>query len=231
MQISWGLARRTAVAGVVLVGLAGAVQASPAAADGNSVAAHACQDGGYTRLVGVQDGQITTFGTAGACVSYAAQGGRLVAASVVQPCLNGGFSDLATSEDNTTPFSSEAACVSYAAGGGSVVSVVDPIIVDPHFYNFRASPFSVGACTFDLNVSGLAPFTTYLFRATITNYDRGWVETDDNTRTTDADGQVTAYFGALLGNLQTVTVQTYDATGAGEIGSPSDVFTISRECR
>ena len=27
MQISWGLARRTAVAGVVLVGLAGAVQA------------------------------------------------------------------------------------------------------------------------------------------------------------------------------------------------------------
>ena len=76
MQIGWGSIRRAAIAGVVLFGVVGAVQASPVAADGggNSAAARACQEG-YSTLVGVQDGQVTTFDTPGACVAYAAKAG------------------------------------------------------------------------------------------------------------------------------------------------------------
>jgi hypothetical protein len=48
---------------------------------GNSAAAHACQHGGYKSLTR-SDG--TTFKNTGACVSYAAHGGTLVAKSQAQ---------------------------------------------------------------------------------------------------------------------------------------------------
>ena len=48
---------------------------------GNSAAAHACQHGGYKKFVRA-DG--TSFKNTGACVSYAAQGGTLVAKSQAQ---------------------------------------------------------------------------------------------------------------------------------------------------
>lgn len=222
----WGSVRRAAVAGVVLVGLAGAVQASPAAAEdgGNSATAHACQEGGYTRLVGVQDGQITTFGTTGECVSYAARGGRLVAASVVQPCLNGGFSDLATSEDDTTAFSSEAACVSYAAGGGTLVPVADP--VDPRFTYFRVTIFGGDpVCNASFDVEGLAPSTTYRFIATFSDG-----ATFTQTSAADAAGNTYLLFNVFTDEAVTMTVQTYDATGAVAIGSPSRVYSIGSNC-
>lgn len=221
MQISWGLARRTAVAGVVLVGLAGAVQASPAAAEGNSAAAHACQEGGYTRMVGVQDGQITTFATTGACVSYAAQGGRLVATSVVQPCLNGGYANLATSEDNTTPFSSEAACVSYAASGGGVVPVVDPNVLNPVFDFATVSDHGGYACKVFFQVSGLAPRTDYDFDLVYSNgevrhYSRGLYTSRDGT------AQSLAFFQP---DGRTFRVQIL--SNGQPIGSPSELLTAS----
>ena len=76
-RVGFGPSRR--IAGVVLFGLVGAVQASPVAAEGGgySAAARACQEG-YSTLVGVQDGAVTTFDTPGACVAYAAGGGQLV---------------------------------------------------------------------------------------------------------------------------------------------------------
>ena len=76
VKIGWGSIRRAAIAAVVSFGVVGAVQASPVAADGggNSAAARACQEG-YSTLVGVQDGQVTTFDTPGACVAYAAKAG------------------------------------------------------------------------------------------------------------------------------------------------------------
>lgn len=216
MQISWGLARRTAVAGVVLVGLSGAVQASPAAAERNSAAAHACRHGGYTNLVGVQDGQITTFGTTGECVSYAARGGRLAATSVVQPCLNGGYADLATSENNTTPFSSQAACVSYAAGGGTVVTVVDPIVFD----YATVSDHGGYACKVVFGVSGLAPVTEYTVHQVYSDggINRFGVESD------------------FVGEVQSISFFQCDGrtfrlqvvSNDQPIGSPSELLTASR---
>ena len=58
--------------------LAGAARPSApasASAQGNSEAAHACQQGGYVNWTR-QDG--TTFDNTGQCVSYAARGGTLV---------------------------------------------------------------------------------------------------------------------------------------------------------
>jgi hypothetical protein len=58
--------------------LALAVAAS--AGNGNSDAAHACQQGGYLSLVG-DDG--TTFSNVGACVSFAAHGGKFATGIII----------------------------------------------------------------------------------------------------------------------------------------------------
>lgn len=58
----------------VLVGAAGTQLPTVSHAQGNSVAAHACQHGGYQNLQGT-DG--TTFKNTGQCVSYVAHGGTL----------------------------------------------------------------------------------------------------------------------------------------------------------
>ena len=224
MKIGWGSIRRAAIAAVVLFGVVGAVQASPVAAEdgGYSAAARACQQG-YSSLVGVQDGQVTTFDTPGACVAYAARGGRLVAASVVQPCLNGGFSDLATSEDSTTAFTSEAACVSYAAGGGTLVPFV-PFIVDPRFTDFELVIFGQNLCLANVDVEGLAPSTFYIFIATLSDGTSIRLLTRTN-----AAGEAYPPFTISTDAAVTMTVQTYDATGAA-IGSPSGVYSIGSNC-
>lgn len=225
MQIGWGSIRRAAIAGVVLIGVVGAVQASPVAAEdgGYSAAARACQEG-YSSLVGVQDGQVTTFDTPGACVAYAAGGGQLVTASVVQPCLGGGFSDLATSEDSTTAFTSEAACVSYAADGGTLAAVADP--VDPRFTYFYLNTFgSEDLCIANVDVEGLAPSTTYSFTATLSDGT-----SIKSTRTTNAAGEASPHFTVDTDAAVTMTVQTYDATGAVPIGSPSAEYYIGPNC-
>ena len=222
MQIRWGSVRRAAAAGVVSFGLAGAVQASPAAAQdgGNSAAARACQGGGYSSLVGVQDGQITTFGTTGECVSYAARGGRLVATSVVQPCLNGGYADLATSEDNTTPFSSEAACVRYAAAGGSVVPVVDPNVLNPVFDFATVSDHGGYACKVLFQVSGLAPRTAYTFDLV---YSNG--EVRHGSSIFSFSSGVAAGVTFFQPDGRTFRVQI--VSNGQPIGSPSELLTAS----
>jgi hypothetical protein len=64
-----------AFAGVGLAGQAAHVPLAHAA--GNSDAAHACQQGGYANLFGVNSsGQTITFKNEGDCVSYAAHGGQ-----------------------------------------------------------------------------------------------------------------------------------------------------------
>ena len=233
MNIGWGSIRRAAIAAVVSFGVVGAVQASPVAADGggNSAAARACQEG-YSSLVGVQDGSVTTFDTPGACVAYAAQGGLVVAASVVQPCLNGGYADLARSEDNTTAFTSEAACVSYAADGGILVPFV-PFIVDPRFEWFSPTtdvhlfgdPYSPGAaCYFNVFVSGLAPSTLYTFVATFSDG-----RSERKLVRSNSAGRASTDFGVRTDEAVTVTVQIFDANGTVEIGSPG-VYSIGSNC-
>ena len=219
MQNTWRSVRRAVIVGVVMVGLAGAVQASPVAAEGESAAARACQDGGYSSLVGVQDGQITTFGTTGECVSYAARGGRLVAASVVQPCLNGGYADLATSEDNTTPFSSEAACVSYAAGGGTLVPAVDPNVLNPVFDFATVSDHGGYACKVVFQVSGLAPRTLYTFDLV---YSDGEVRHGHEIYSSSGVGWAVTFFQP---DGRTFRVQI--VSNGQPIGSPSELLTAS----
>jgi hypothetical protein len=233
MKIVWGSIRRAAIAAVVLFGVVGAVQASPVAADGggNSAAARACQEG-HSTLVGVQDGQVTTFDTPGACVAYAAQGGLVVAASVVQPCLNGGYADLATSEDNTTPFSSEAACVRYAAGGGTLVPFV-PFIVDPRFEMSRPFLMTLGnsLCMVNVDVKGLAPSTTYRFIFTFSDgHSQTWSKTANAAGEAYLTADVYGFYSSERDEAQTVTVQTYDSTGAVAIGSSSPVYVIDPNC-
>ena len=57
-----------------------AVPVAGAGSGGNSPAAHACQQGGYRSLVG-SDG--TTFRNVGACVSYAARGGKFATGIII----------------------------------------------------------------------------------------------------------------------------------------------------
>ena len=215
MQIRWRSVRHAAIAGVVSFGLAGAVQTSPLAAEGNSAAADACQEGGYSSLVGVQDGQITTFGTTGECVSYAARGGRLVAASVVQPCLNGGYANLARSDTPGTAFTSEAACVSYAARGGELVPVTQRTIdisLAPH-------PTNPSFCVVTLSLSGYAPNTTYPVTYTLMNPGPG--TNNDDPVTTDATG---SYNGVLFSTSTGIAVY---ATVDGMSSPTKDISTCS----
>ena len=58
----------------------GAKKPPPGSPPGNSGAAHRCQQGGYHSLVGA-DG--TTFRNVGACVSFAARGGRFATGLVI----------------------------------------------------------------------------------------------------------------------------------------------------
>ena len=229
MRIGWGSIRRAAIAGVVLFGVVGAVQASPVAAEGtgNSTAARACQEG-YSNLVGVQNGAVTTFDTPGACVAYAAQGGLIVAASVVQPCLNGGYSALATSEDSTTAFTSEAACVSYAANGGTLVPFV---LVDPVFNDFSLLTLGSEVCNVHVDVTGLAPFTFYTFIFTFSDGGSFTHRTQAN-----AAGEATPFAYVYerssdeADEAVTVTVQTYDSTGRVKIGQASREYYIGPNC-
>ena len=65
---------------LVAAPLAGAKKPPPGAGPGNSGAAHQCQQGGFRSLVGA-DG--TTFRNVGACVSFAARGGRFATGLVI----------------------------------------------------------------------------------------------------------------------------------------------------
>jgi hypothetical protein len=65
---------------LVAAPLAGAKKPPPGAGPGNSGAAHQCQQGGFRSLVGA-DG--TTFRNVGACVSFAAHGGRFATGLVI----------------------------------------------------------------------------------------------------------------------------------------------------
>jgi hypothetical protein len=74
------LAAALGVFALVAAPLAGAKKPSPGSNPGNSGAAHKCQKGGYLSLVGA-DG--TTFRNVGACVSFAAHGGRFATGLVI----------------------------------------------------------------------------------------------------------------------------------------------------
>jgi hypothetical protein len=70
----------SAAALVVIALLFGTTSVARADQGGNSAAAHACQQDGYLSLVG-SDG--TTFDTVGACVSYAAHGGKFAEGIII----------------------------------------------------------------------------------------------------------------------------------------------------
>lgn len=121
-----------------------------ASAQGNSDAARLCQNGGHANYVGVTEGVITFLTSAGECVSFAAQGGQLVAVAIVEPCLDGGYTSYTTSSRGEA-FASEADCVSFVAQGGTLVPVVleDPAVTrcreealvagfDPNSFNIVA---------------------------------------------------------------------------------------------
>ena len=74
------LAAALGVSALVVVPLAGAKKPPPGPNPGNSGAAQKCQKGGYLSLVGA-DG--TTFKSVGACVSFAAHGGRFATGLVI----------------------------------------------------------------------------------------------------------------------------------------------------
>ena len=75
------LAAALAMFALVAVPLAGAKKKPPPSSPpGNSGAAHQCQKGGYLSLVGA-DG--TTFKNVGACVSFAAHGGKFATGLVI----------------------------------------------------------------------------------------------------------------------------------------------------
>ena len=101
----------------MVVGVA-TTEAKPAGAgagppSGNKEGAKACQNSqNYVR----EDG--SSFASNEECTAYTAQGDSLVLASVVEPCLNGGWQNLVRSDD--TGFSSEEECRSYAAQGGTL---------------------------------------------------------------------------------------------------------------
>jgi hypothetical protein len=94
-----------------------------AAGGGNSAAAMACQQKGYTNLIGTDGTTDTSFANAGLCTSYAALGGMLVWSTAAAPCLNGGWQSLAPAATPTQAFTSEAACVQYVGQGGTPVPV------------------------------------------------------------------------------------------------------------
>ena len=87
----------SAAALIVIALLFGATSVARADQGGNSGAAHACQQGGYLSMVGL-DG--TTFDNVGACVSYAAHGGTF-AEGVVIPA--GHVAILSDAHWNLTP--------------------------------------------------------------------------------------------------------------------------------
>jgi hypothetical protein len=88
---------------------------------GKAVDADACQQGGYTGLIGINGTTDALFTNSGQCVSYAAHGGMLVPMSAAQPCLDGGYTAL-TSASGQVPFATEAACVLFVGQGGTPVA-------------------------------------------------------------------------------------------------------------
>ncbi len=74
------LAAALGVFALVAAPLAGAKKPSPGSEPGNSGAAHKCQKGGYRSLVGANG---TTFRNVGACVRFAAHGGRFATGLVI----------------------------------------------------------------------------------------------------------------------------------------------------
>lgn len=114
---------------LVLVAISGAVlgqHGSALAADGNSLAAATCQNGGYAGLAGVSGGTVTTFSNTGDCVSSAAQGGTLVTLSSVTPCLNGQYATLTTAPDAPV-FPSAGACALFVSGGGTPITALSDL--------------------------------------------------------------------------------------------------------
>lgn len=86
---------------------------------GNSSAAHACHHGGYLSLVGA-DG--TTFRNVGACVSFAAHGGKF-ATGIIIPARKSATLSAASFGDFTTNCPSDPLAYGYQLDFGSNVQV------------------------------------------------------------------------------------------------------------
>jgi len=96
--------RRLGVLAALVVGLllplVGGVHVTHAA--GNSDAAHACQQGGYLNLTGIDStGQPVTFANAGQCVSFAAHGGFIPG---LTPCVVTSTTGCLTFNNATLPW-------------------------------------------------------------------------------------------------------------------------------
>ena len=128
MQYLIGRREFVLVVVMVVIGLAGIVP-GVVSAQGNRDAAHACRDGGFAAVVGVTNGVVSAFANEGACVRYAAQGGLVVQASLIEACLDGDHV-LYTTTEGGDPFESEADCVAFVVEGGTLVPVVfeDPLL-------------------------------------------------------------------------------------------------------
>lgn len=103
-------AMRFFYAGVLFIFSMFAVPAA-AGAQGNSDAAHACQQGGYLGLVG-SDG--TTFSNVGQCVSYAAHGGTYATGIIIPAGMTATFTQTLLSACNNLTYGYSA---SSGAGG------------------------------------------------------------------------------------------------------------------
>jgi hypothetical protein len=80
----------TLVALIALLATATATAAFAKSGGGNSAAAHACQKGGYLGLVGANG---ETFRNVGACVSFAAHGGKFATGIIVPKGHTATFDD------------------------------------------------------------------------------------------------------------------------------------------
>ena len=109
----------------------------PGNGNGNSNAAHACNHGGYRSLVGA-DG--TTFRNTGACVSYAARGGRfatglIIPAGKTATLSNAKFGDFVTNcPGDLLAYGYElnlGADVQVATGGAGCQNVPGVVVVGP----------------------------------------------------------------------------------------------------
>ncbi len=99
-----------------LLALGAMTTVAGAAPGGNSAAAHACQQGGYTSLVGTSGG----FANVGECVSYAARGGTFIVPATGEFLIPAG--QTATLTDTVLSACNELT-YGYETSGGSFVAI------------------------------------------------------------------------------------------------------------
>jgi hypothetical protein len=133
------------------------MMATPAVAakGGNSANAKACQKGGWLTFV-TSTGE--SFASGEACTSYGAQGGALVPASVVAPCLDNGWETFVTSDGDS--FANEQECRGYAAQGGQLVPKPLPP-PNPRCAQLHAMKTSVNAIIDQRIAFYMSPGTTF----------------------------------------------------------------------